>query len=251
MPTFDLTGPLCWAHRGYSARCPENTLPAFRAALDAGVHGVELDVNLSRDGELVVIHDETLDRTTSGAGPVAALTLAELKGLDAGSWFGPDFAGVRLPTLEEALDVLGGKLLVNIEIKPEARRAGADVERRVLETLAARGLKDSVIISSFDYMALIRLRGLDEDIRLGLLLEGTEDNVDYRALASAVEAFSLHTRADVLCPEVVDIFHDDGRGVFCWAHGGRDEGAAMDHALACGADGFFANDVELFLRKVG
>ena len=92
-----------WAHRGASASAPENTLAAFRAAEAAGAAGIELDVHLSADGVPVVIHDETVDRTTDGHGPVAALTLCRLRQLDAGRWFAPAFAGEALPTLEEIL----------------------------------------------------------------------------------------------------------------------------------------------------
>ena len=252
MPKFDLDRSLCWGHRGFSARLPENTMPAFRAALDAGADGIELDVGLSRDGHLVVIHDETLDRTTDGTGAVSALTRAELGGLDAGAWLSPEFAGTRLPFLDEVLDALGGETLVNIEIKPEACRVAAElpVERLVLDMVRERGLMDSVLVSSFDYMALIRLRTLDETLRLGALFTGMEDNVDFRALASAIDAFSFHVRADTLLPEVVDIFHEDGRRVFCWAGRGVDEAQAMDHALECGVDGFFSNDVQLFLDRL-
>lgn len=250
MPSFDLEHALCWGHRGYSAARPENTLAAFAAALEAGADGVELDVNLSADGRLVVVHDETLERTTDGTGPVAARTMEELRALDAGAWFDPRFAGERLSTLEEVLDLLGGKTLVNIEIKPEACRvrAGASVERLVLDLVCARGLRDSVLVSSFDYMALIRLRSMDEDLRLGALFTGDEDNVDFRALASAIDAFSFHTRSLAMIPDVVDIFREDGRKVFCWAGRGVDEAEAMRHALDCGVDGFFANDVKLFLE---
>lgn len=251
MPTFELDQPLCWAHRGFSAKCPENTLAAFQAALDAGAEGIELDVTLTRDGRLVVIHDETLDRTTDGSGPVSAQTLDELRVLDAGAWFAPEFSGQRLPLFSEVLDLVGGKMLVNIEIKPEAARvpAAVPVERQVLDLIRGRGLMDSVVVSSFDYMILIRLRGLDEDLRLGLLVTGEEENVDFRALVQAIDAFSFHIRAAELIPDVVDLLHEDGVRVFCWTEMDDDEAQAMGQILEMGADGFFANDVELFLAR--
>ena len=105
------------AHRGFSGENPENTLASFRAAIAAGADMVELDVHLTRDNELVVIHDDTLERTTDGKGNVADKTLAELKRLDAGFKFNPRFAGERIPTLTEVLDVTRGRILVNIELK--------------------------------------------------------------------------------------------------------------------------------------
>jgi len=256
MPSFDIDRPLCWAHRGFSARNPENTLASFQAALDAGAEGIELDeldVTLSRDGRMIVIHDETLDRTTDGSGPVSGLSLDELRALDAGSWYGPEFAGQRLPLLTEVLDLVGGKMLVNIEIKPEAAwvRTGEPVEKQVLDVVRERGLMDSVLVSSFDYGVLIRLRGLDEDIRLGALFTGQEENVDFRALIAAIDAFSLHFRAAELSQDVAELFHDDGVRLYCWTEAWDDESEAVAHCLAVGADGVFANDVAAFIAARG
>src|SRR5512134_1609461 len=103
-----MAGFLVWAHRGASAAAPENTMAAFRAAEAAGADGIELDVHLSRDGVPVVIHDATLERTTTGTGRVAARSVAALQSLDAGSWFAPHFADEVLPTLEETLRLFGG-----------------------------------------------------------------------------------------------------------------------------------------------
>src|SRR5579863_1834901 len=107
-----------FAHRGNSGEAPENTLAAFRQVAGVGADGVEFDVQLSRDGVPVVIHDETVDRTTDGKGAVAGLTLAQLQVLDAGKWFGAAFAGERIPTLEAVLEVFrGASIRVNIELK--------------------------------------------------------------------------------------------------------------------------------------
>ena len=110
------------AHRGASAEAPENTLAAFRLALQQGAPAVECDVHLSADGCPVVIHDETVDRTTNGKGAVVGLTRAALRGLDAGSWRGPRFAGEPIPTLEEALELCAGRARLFIEIKMGRRR---------------------------------------------------------------------------------------------------------------------------------
>ena len=96
--------PLVIAHRGGSVVAPENTLEAFRRAIDSGADAIELDVRLTKDGHLAVIHDRRVDRTTSGTGVIGRLTLAEIKELDAGSWFGPDFKSARVPTLDEVVD---------------------------------------------------------------------------------------------------------------------------------------------------
>jgi glycerophosphoryl diester phosphodiesterase len=143
------------------ARYPENTLAAFKGAIDAGAQMIELDVCLSKDRHLVVIHDETVDRTTNGSGAVKMLTLAQLRQLDAGSWFDPRFNAERLPTLAEVLDAVKGHLQVNIEIKPEAFEAEgpADaVERQVLKLVREKNMLDDVLVSSFEWLVLENLR---------------------------------------------------------------------------------------------
>ena len=140
------------AHRGLSARCPENTLPAFEAALDASPDLIELDVTLSADGHPVVIHDETLDRTTDGGGPVSARTLVELRALDAGGWFDPAFAGARIPRLEEVLELADGRAPINVELKAEA---GVPLVAPVIAAIEDRRAGADVILSCFD-PALLR-----------------------------------------------------------------------------------------------
>lgn len=108
------------AHRGFSGQAPENTLASFQKAVELGSDMIELDVRFSKDGQVVVIHDDTIDRTTNGRGKVADYTLKELKQFDAGSWFAPQFSGERIPTLKEVLELVKGKVLVNIEIKDES-----------------------------------------------------------------------------------------------------------------------------------
>jgi glycerophosphoryl diester phosphodiesterase len=112
-----LGGTQACAHRGDQKAAPENTIPAFESAVRKKAAQIELDVHLSKDGELVIIHDATLNRTTDGTGPVADRTLAELRALDAGSWFSPAFAGTKIPTLREALDVIPHDILVNVHLK--------------------------------------------------------------------------------------------------------------------------------------
>jgi glycerophosphoryl diester phosphodiesterase len=152
------------AHRGYSWVAPENTLPALAAAVPAGATFVEFDVRTSADGVPVVIHDRTVDRTTSGTGAVDELTLAELRSLDAGSWFSPAYAGVRVPLLTEVLDVLDAPLL--LEIKRPATLAQVEV---ILGLVTARGLTARTIVQSFDPAVLMLVREAAPEFRRGLL----------------------------------------------------------------------------------
>jgi glycerophosphoryl diester phosphodiesterase len=144
------------AHRGFSGEAPENTLAAFRKGVEIGSDMIELDVHLSRDGEIVVIHDETLDRTTNGKGLVAEHTLSELKKLDAGSSFGPAFAREKIPTLKEVLGLAKGRVLVNIEIKnPTHRRYPiSELTEKTLREVEKAGMLEKVIFSSFNPAAL-------------------------------------------------------------------------------------------------
>ena len=114
--------PLNFAHRGASYEAPANTLAAFLLACELGADGIELDVHLSSDGEVVVIHDFDVEATTDGQGRVRDKTLAELKALDAGGWFDPTFAGQRIPTLQEVIDAIGHHLLLNVELKTDNLR---------------------------------------------------------------------------------------------------------------------------------
>ncbi len=162
--------PLVFAHRGARRVAPENTLPAFEAAIRLGADGVELDVQYSSDGKLVIFHDLNLEKTSNGTGRVTAHTLEELRQLDAGSHFSPEFAGTQIPTLDEVLDLAKGKLLVNIELKSldiSNARLGVDVVAAVREHRMA----EEVVISSFNPFALRRSKMAGPEIEHALLLD--------------------------------------------------------------------------------
>lgn len=124
-------GTYACAHRGDNAKAPENTLPAIISAVEKGAPQIEFDVQTTSDGHLVIMHDSTVDRTTNGAGKVSDLTFAEIRALDAGSWFGPEFEGVQVPTLQEVLTVIPETILCNVHLKntPGVARASAEVIR--------------------------------------------------------------------------------------------------------------------------
>lgn len=160
-------------HRGASAYYPENTMSAFKAAYEMGAEMIELDILLSRDGIPVVIHDETLERTTNGAGKVADHTYEELSKLDAGTWFGEEHAGERIPSLEEVLQFAKGKVAVNIEIKTEAvsDKLENGIEKKAYDIVKAYQMQDHVLFSSFDYRAVAHLKEIDVNIAVALLYE--------------------------------------------------------------------------------
>jgi glycerophosphoryl diester phosphodiesterase len=160
--------PLNFAHRGASHQAPENTLAAFRRACELGADGIELDVQLSKDGEMVVIHDFSLEGTTDGEGLVRGKTLDELKELDAGSWFDPAFAGERILTLSEVIDAVDDRLLLNIEVKTKRLRDD-ELAGAVVDAIEKSHLLDRVVVSSFNPLVARRVKQLNAQIPIGLL----------------------------------------------------------------------------------
>lgn len=161
------------AHRGASAYHPENTMGAFKAAYEMGAEMIEFDILLSKDGIPVVIHDETLDRTTNGSGKVVDYNFDELVTLDAGSWFGAEHSNESIPSLEEVLQFAKGKIALNIEIKTEAvtDKLIGGIEEKALELVKKYDMQEHVLFSSFDYRAITHLKELDVNIAAALLYE--------------------------------------------------------------------------------
>jgi glycerophosphoryl diester phosphodiesterase len=170
--------PLNFGHRGAPKAAPENTLVSFQKARELGADGVELDVMLCADGEVVVMHDSKVERTTDGHGRIPDLTLAQVKGLDAGARFGPPFVGERVPTLREVAGWAQNDMLLNIELKSVSvrgdprKRRGAEyqgLEEKVVAIIREYGLEGRVILSSFNPLALRRVRRLAPNLHTGLL----------------------------------------------------------------------------------
>lgn len=159
------------AHRGFSGRAPENTMAAFTMALDAGVSMIELDVQLSADNNVVVIHDSTVDRTTNGEGSVSDYTLDELKKLDAGSWFDEKYKEERIPALEEALDLIAPKAWVNIEIKATRiiRKADTYIADATVAVVRKMGLLERVLFSSFNHKLVNYIKELEDSAHTGVI----------------------------------------------------------------------------------
>ena len=161
--------PLVFAHRGAKRVAPENTLPAFEAAIRLGADGVELDVQYSSDGKLLVFHDLNLEKTSNGRGRFTSHTFSDLRQLDAGAYFSAEFTGTQIPTVDEVLDLAKGKLLVNIELKSlEVSNAGLGVD--VVAAVRAHNMADEVVISSFNPFVLRRSKKAGPEIEHALLV---------------------------------------------------------------------------------
>jgi glycerophosphoryl diester phosphodiesterase len=153
--------PYVIAHRGISAKAPENTIAAFeRAARVSGIDMVELDVRLSKDEEVIILHDRTLQRTSTGNGVARKYTCSEIRRFDAGSWFHPTFSNQHIPTLGEVLQLIGGQLWIDIEIKSGwyKREPSGLLEEKVFHAVQQSGLNDRVLFSSFDHRLLANLK---------------------------------------------------------------------------------------------
>jgi len=242
------------AHRGFSGIAPENTMAAFQAAADLGV-GFELDVTLSSTGEVVIIHDDTVDRTTNGQGAIGDLSLAEIKLLDAGSWFGEEFAGERIPTLREVLERFGGVVPIDIEIKdrtphePLADAVVAEIERT--------GMVDQVFVTAFNPYMLVRVREKNPDIRRGMLT-GTfkdEDLILIKKVILRRLLFRGKVKPAIIAEEQVRIrkhkvkrWHRHGYEVLVWTV--NDE-AEMLRMIEVGIDGIITDHPDVLLKLLG
>ncbi len=229
--------PLIIAHRGASGEAPENTLAAFQLALEQGCDGIELDIHLTKDGQLAVIHDENIKRTTNGEGLIGDMTTAEFKKYDAGSWFSNKYKGERIPLLEEVFELVPRDILVNIEIKniPSFYKG---IEEKLLNLLLRYKRVDNVIVSSFDHQCLYRLKMLNRNIKIGLLyFENVEDHVGFAKLFG-LPVESLHPDQRALRAEDVRKMIENGIKVFPWTCNSEE---SMKRMIHYGVSGIITN----------
>lgn len=220
--------PKIIAHRGASAYAPENTLAAFQLALELGVEGIELDVMLSKDGKLVVIHDDTVDRTTDGTGRVKDLTLEELQSLNAGGQ-------EKIPSLDEVFNLVGGKFLINVELKNYSSLFD-NLPAEVAKLVEARGLQDSVLISSFNPINLPRFRHQLPGVKLGLL---TQPGQARYWIWRLLRYDALHPFYGDVDRSLVDGLHAHGKQINIWT---CDDPDAIRRMAILGVDSIITND---------
>ena len=216
---------------------PENTLAAFLLALQAGADGIELDVMLSRDKELVVIHDSTVDRTTDGTGKVSDLPLSALRELDAGTRFGEEFRGEKLPTLAEVFETVGGKMRINVELKNYAHPLD-DLTSRVIALTERFHLADSVLLSSFNPINLRKARRQNRNIRRGLLVS-PGDRLMLGAGGRLFPYHALHPYYEDVTPEMAADLRARGKQLNTWT---VDDPQALLRLHSIGVDGIISNN---------
>lgn len=233
---------LAIGHRGAAAHLPENTMPSFERALELGADALEFDVALTRDGVPVVIHDDTLDRTTNGHGPVEEALWADIARLDAGSWKN---LPTPVPTLAEVLEAFAPRTLLNLEIKESPRRA--EIVDACLEAVHRHDALSRVVFSSFDHDALRLLRHLSPAARIGVLSEGTGFDKAMRC-AAEIAAENVHPPVLLVTPELVRAAHAAGLRVWTWTANSE---AVIAKAIAAGADGLFSDYPERVVAARG
>lgn len=229
MPSTDF---IVIAHRGASSYAPENTLAAFELAWQMGARHFELDVHATSDGQVVVIHDDTVDRTTDGFGPVATQTLAALRALDAGSWFGPAFAGERMPTFAEVLARYAGRVHLHTEIKGQT----PGLAEQTVDLIRAHGMTDRVTITSFQTSPLAAVHAYAPELPTGWLVKQVTPEILTQAHALGLRQLCPH--ADSVTPELVRTLHGEGFQVRAWGVG---TAALMRQVVLAGADGMTVN----------
>ena len=222
---------LILAHRGASGHAPENTLEAFRLAMEMGADGFELDVHVSKDGELIVIHDENVKRTTNGEGFIKDMTLAEIKALDACKGM-EAYRGAKFPTLAEVYELVKDtNHIVNVEIKTD-NYFYPEIEEKCLALTKEMGMEDRVIFSSFNHYTLVKLHELKPDAKLGMLFE----DVLYHPweYAKALHVQYLHPRKiNIYTPDFSEESRKNGYGINVWTVNDED---AMLECLKQGAN---------------
>ena len=232
------------AHRGAAGTRPELTRPAFERALEIGVDMIELDVQLTRDGRLVVLHDRQLGRTVAGEGPVRERTLAELQALDAGAWFHPSWAGATVPSLDEVLEWTAGRAELNVELKSPPSDWTATAEA-LLVLLSATGRLERTIISSFQMGALAEVRARSRAARLGVLWQTTDFDPMWIE-AQALNAVAVHPLWSLVDQEFVAEARRQDRQVIVWTVNDPD---SMADLITLGVTGIISDFPERLPRR--
>lgn len=240
-----LPQPVIFAHRGASAHAPENTLAAFELALAEGADAIELDVKLSADGHAVVIHDQTVDRTTGAQGRVKDMPLAELRALGAGSFFSSTFQNEKIPLLEEVFEAVGKRTLIDVELT-NYNAPNDHLVETVCMLVKRFALQKRVLFSSFLASNLSKARGLLPEVPRGLLAFHSLLGAWARSFGFAFGDYqALHPNVKDATPQQVQRAHRLNRRVHVWTVNAEED---IRRLFSWGVDGIFTDDPQLALR---
>jgi glycerophosphoryl diester phosphodiesterase len=244
---LEVNPPLIIAHRGSSLHAPENTLAAFDLALRHGADAIELDAKLSKDGYVLVIHDQTVDRTTSASGKVSDMTLEKLKKLDAGSHFDITFQGEPIPTLDEVFETVGKQIIVNVELTNLSTPFDS-LPEKVAEIILRHNLAHNTLVSSFNPLALRKIKYHLPETPIGLLvLHGFIGKPFLGRLGRIIVPYhTLHPETGAVTPQLVKRTHQLGRRIFVYTVNQVND---MQRLFIMGVDGIFTDD-PLLARQV-
>ena len=206
---------LNFAHRGFSGEYPENTMLAFKKAIEAGAEGIELDVHFTKDKEVVIIHDETIDRTTDGSGEVESFTYNQLCEFDAFGRFEGKYGFCKIPTLREYFELVApiDGFMTNIELKTGINEYPG-IEKAVLEIIDEFNLRSRIIISSFNHFSVLRFKAIAPDVKCGFLEESRI--VDFGSYAKKYGVEYIHPLYKCLTKDVFDEVYSNGIGINTW-----------------------------------
>lgn len=232
--------PLIIGHRGASAYAPENTMASFKKAHELAADMIELDIHRSMDGELFVIHDDDTKRTTGTPGLIKLMSSSEIKTLDAGSWFGEEFAGEKIPTLEEVMEWAKGKIQINIEIKSEG------CEEKTVALLKKYDMVSDVIVSSFHHEYLKKTNELNPDVVTAALVRDIEGAGDLKKVIEDCAPEAVNPRYLLLNKKAVSMAHKAGLKVYPYT---VNDPISMKRMLSAGADGVITNNPDI-LREL-
>lgn len=241
-----ISNPTIFAHRGASVYAPENTLSAFLLAVKQGADAVELDAKLSLDGNVVVIHDQTIDRTTDGSGKVCDFTLSELKEFDAGGYFDDAFIGERIPTLYEVFDTVGEDIFINVEITNYASPFD-NLPEIIAKLIRKHKLENNVLCSSFNPVALIRIKKELPEIQIGLLALPGFPGGWVRGFGNLLPINAVHPAERDTSFDLIQRFHRSGIQVNSYTINDADK---MKSLFEWGVDGIFTDNPPLAQKEL-
>jgi glycerophosphoryl diester phosphodiesterase len=244
---IDLPKPAVIAHRGDSINAPENTLSAFMLAAEKGADAIEMDVKLTSDGHVIVLHDLLVDRTTNGTGNISKLQLSTIRGFDAGGWFSDRYDREKIPTLDEVLESVGKRLHINIELTNYATPADNLVEK-VVELVIKHNLQDRILFSSFFPHNLWKAGLLLPKIPRGLLtMRGSLGSLG-RAIGWRGNFYALHPFFTDVTPALVKRVQKGGRRLIVWTVNREED---LQRMINLGVDALITDDPTLTLQLLG
>ncbi|PJZ71330.1 glycerophosphodiester phosphodiesterase [Leptospira perolatii] len=239
---FEIKKPWVIAHRGYSGLYPENTILAFKKAIEANANWIELDISLSKDREVIVLHDDTLDRTTNLKGMASDFNCAELAKAEAGTWKDSKFTGEGVPTLWEVWDLVANSSSgLNVEIKSSAYEPGVkkdSIEAKVIRYAEDKKLLQRTLFSSFSWDSLAKIRELCTDAKIGILVGDNTPWEEALDIAFRLNAVSINLPFVSLTSEIVSSIHQEGFLVLSYTLNSEEE---IRSGLLAGVDGIFTN----------